>query len=84
MQFLQVGDLDLKAREIILDVKKPDLDRVRPELRQRCLTADGLWVPKRRASRRPIHVTDRVARVIGRMGVPHEYSVLLVNTRLTI
>ncbi len=79
VQFLQVGDLDLKAREIILDVKKPDLDRVRPELQQRCLTADGLWVPKSRASRRPIHITDRMARVIGRMGLGDSTDWLFLN-----
>ena len=79
LQFLQVGDLDLKAREIILDVKKPDLDRVRPELQQRCLTADGLWVPKSRASRRPIHITDRMARVIGRMGLGDSTDWLFLN-----
>jgi integrase len=69
LQFLQVGDINLEEREIILDIKKPDLERVRPELRRRCLTADGLWIPKSRAARRPIHITDRLARVVGSMGL---------------
>jgi integrase len=69
LQFLQVGDIDLDEREIILDIKRPDLDRVRPELRKRCLTAEGLWIPKSRAARRPVHITDRLARVIRSMGL---------------
>lgn len=69
LQFLQVGDINLDRREILLDIKKPDLKRVRKELRKRCLTTEGFWVPKTRASRRPVHVTDRMARVIGSMGL---------------
>ena len=69
LQFLQVGDINLQEREIILDIKRPDPNRVRPELRKRCLTADGLWIPKSRAARRPVHITDRLARVIGSMGL---------------
>lgn len=69
LQFLQVGDVNLSEREIILEVKKPDLQRVRPELRKRCLSPDGLWISKSRAARRPIHIADRTARLIGRMGL---------------
>lgn len=69
LQFLQVGDLNLKQREIILDVKRPNPRQVRPELQRRCLTPDGLWIPKSRAGRRPIHITDRLAQVIGTMGL---------------
>ena len=50
LQFLQVGDIRLEQREILLDIKKPDPTRVRPELRKRCMTAEGYWVPKTRAS----------------------------------
>jgi integrase len=42
LQFLQVGDIDLKQREIVLDTKRPDPSRVRPELRRRCLTPDHI------------------------------------------
>ena len=38
LQFLQVGDIDLDRCEIVLDIKRPELRRVRPELRKRCLT----------------------------------------------
>ncbi len=69
LQFLQVGDLDLDRREILLDVKRPPLHLVRPELRRRCLTADGLWVPKSRAGCRPIHITDQMLQVIRSMGL---------------
>lgn len=69
LQFLQVGDINLEEREIILDIKKPDARRVRPELQRRCLNANGLWIPKTRAARRAIHITDRPARVIGSMGL---------------
>jgi site-specific recombinase XerD len=79
VQFLQVGDLNLEAREIILDIKKPDLERVRPELRRRCMTAEGLWIPKSRASRRPIHITDRLARVIEGMGLGEPSDWLFLN-----
>ena len=68
LQFLQVGDINLEEREIILDVKKPDPHRVRAELRRTCLTAEGLWIPKTPAARRPIHITNRLARVIRRDG----------------
>jgi len=64
LQFLQVGDIDLEQRCITVDVKRPDLNKVRPELQRRCMTAEGLWVPKTRASRRPVHITDRLASVI--------------------
>lgn len=67
LQFLQVRDIDLEQRAIIVDMKRPDLDKVRPELRRRCMTPDGLWLPKTRASRRPVHITDRLANVIGTM-----------------
>ena len=79
LQFLQVGDLNLEAREILLDVKRPDLNRVRAELRRRCLTSGGLWIPKSRASRRPVHITDRLARVIGNMGLGDPSDWLFVN-----
>ncbi len=69
LQFLQVGDINLQEREIILDIKRPDPERVRPELRRRCMTAEGLWIPKTRAARRPIHISDRLARVIASMGL---------------
>ena len=69
LQFLQVGDINMQEREIILDIKRPAPERVRPELAKRCLTKEGLWIPKTRAARRPIHVTDRLARVIGTMGL---------------
>lgn len=79
LQFLQVGDIDLNKREIILDIKKPDLDAVRPELRRRCLTAEGLWMPKSRAARRPIHISDRLARVIGAMGLGQPSDWVFLN-----
>lgn len=79
LQFLQVGDINLDEREIILDIKQPDLQRVRPEMQKRCLTADGLWVPKSRAARRPIHITDRMARLIGQMGLGEPSDWLFVN-----
>jgi integrase len=69
LQFLQVGDIHLEQREILLDIKKPDLKRVRLELRKRCLTAEGYWVPKTRASRRPVHITERLVRVMRSMGL---------------
>ncbi len=68
LQFLQVGDVDLDGREIVLDIKRPDPDRVRPELRRRCMTPDGFWMPKSRAGRRVVHVTDRLVKLIARMG----------------
>jgi len=68
LQFLQFGDIDMEHREIILDVKRPDPHRVRANLRKRCLTEEGYWVPKTRASRRPIHVTDRLAKVMDTLG----------------
>lgn len=80
LQFLQVGDLDLERREITLDVKRPVLQSVRPELRRRCLTADGLWVPKTRASRRPIHITDQLLRVINSMGLGGPSDWIFVNS----
>lgn len=75
LQFLQVGDIDLEGRCITVDVKRPDLSKVRPELQRRCLTVDGLWAPKTRASRRPVHVTDRLASVIKAMklGAPTDW-----------
>ena len=69
LQFLQVGDIHLEDEEIILDVKRPDPHRVRAELQRTCLTEEGLWIPKTPAARRPIHITHRLARVIGGMGL---------------
>lgn len=69
LQFLQVGDIDLAQREIRLNVKRPSLDRVRPELRMRCLTSEGYWTPKSIAGRRVIHITDRLAKAIASMGL---------------
>jgi site-specific recombinase XerD len=69
LQFLQVGDIDLKQREIVLDTKRPDPSRVRPELRRRCLTPEGYWMPKSAAGRRVLHITDRLAKVIESMGL---------------
>lgn len=69
LQFLQVGDINLQEREIILDIKRSAPERVRPELAKRCLTKEGLWIPKTRAARRPIHITDRFARVVATMGL---------------
>jgi integrase len=80
LQFLQFGDIDLVRREIILDVKRPDPSRVRPDLRKRCLTGEGYWVPKTRASRRPLHVTDRLAKVIGTLG-KHDPTDWVFTTR---
>ncbi|MGB2986810.1 MAG: tyrosine-type recombinase/integrase [Phycisphaerae bacterium] len=80
LQFLQVGDIDLDRREITLDVKRLDLRLVRPELRRRCLTPDGRWVPKSRASRRPIHVTDQLLRVINSMGLGGPSDWVFVNS----
>ncbi len=80
LQFLQVGDLNLERREIILRVKHPDPRRVRPELQRRCLTADGLWSPKTIAGRRPIHITDRMLAVIHSMGLGDASDWLFVNT----
>jgi integrase len=79
LQFLQVGDIDVEEREIILDIKRPDPDRVRLELRKRCLTADGLWIPKSQAARRPVHITDRMARVIGSMGLGQASDWVFLN-----
>jgi site-specific recombinase XerD len=69
LQFLQVGDIDVLQREIRLGVKRPSLEKVRAELRRRCLTAEGYWMPKSIAGRRVIHVTDRLAKVIAAMGL---------------
>lgn len=69
LQFLQVGDVDMPSRTITIDAKRPDPSRVRPELRKRCLTSDGLWIPKSRAGRRPVHITNRLAKVINTMGL---------------
>lgn len=69
LQFLQVGDINLKQREIVLDTKRPNLARVRPELQRRCLTPEGYWMPKSVAGRRVLHITDRMARVIESMGL---------------
>lgn len=80
LQFLQVGDIRIDRREILLDIKKPDLKRVRPELRKRCLTAEGYWVPKTRASRRPVHVTDRMARVMKTMGLGDASDWVFLNS----
>ena len=80
LQFLQVGDLDIERREIMLDVKRLSQQRVRPELLRRCLTADGLWVPKSRASRRPIHITDGLRRAINSMGLGGPADWVFVNS----
>ena len=80
LQFLQVGDVDLARREITLDVKRPDLRKVRPELQRRCLTLDGLWIPKSQAGRRPIHVTDRMLLVIRSMGLGDPSDWVFVNS----
>lgn len=80
LQFLQVGDIHMDRREILLDIKKPDLRRVRKELRRRCLTADGYWVPETRASPRPVHVTDRLAKVIKSMGLGDASDWVFLNS----
>lgn len=80
LQFLQVGDLDLDRREITLDVKRPDLRLVRPELRRRCLTPEGLWVPKSRAGCRPVHITDRLLGVIKSMDLGGPSDWVFVNS----
>ncbi len=80
VQFLQVGDMDLVRREIILDVKRPDLTRVRRSLQINCLTADGAWSPKTLAGRRPIHITDRMMTVIRSMGLGHSEDWVFVNS----
>lgn len=80
MQFLQVGDMDLDRRAIILDVKRPDPRRVRPELRRRCLNCEGFWSPKTIAGRRPIHITNRMMSVIGSMGLGRPDDWVFVNT----
>ncbi len=80
LQFLQVGDIHMERREILLDIKKPDLKRVRTELRKRCLTTEGYWVPKTRASRRPVHVTDRLAKVIASMGLGDASDWVFLNS----
>jgi len=80
LQFLQVGDINLGEREIILDIKRPDVFRVRAELRKRCLTSEGLWIPKSRAARRPIHISDRLARIIGNMGLGEPSDWVFVNS----
>lgn len=80
LQFLQVGDINMQEREIVLDIKRPDPNRVRLELRKRCLTADGLWIPKSRAARRPVHISDRLARVIGNLGLGEASDWVFVNS----
>jgi site-specific recombinase XerD len=80
LQFLQVGDIHLEQREILLDIKKPDLKRVRLELRRRCLTAEGYWVPKTRASRRPVHITERLVRVMRSMGLGDASDWVFLNS----
>lgn len=79
LQFLQVRDINLDAREIVVDVKKPDPDRVRPELQRRCLTADGYWKPKTRAGCRAVHISDRLAAVIGTMSLGQPSDWVFVN-----
>ena len=80
LQFLQVGDINLQEREIILDIKRPDPERVRPELRKRCITAAGLWIPKMRAARRPVHITDRLLRTINSMGLGQASDWVFLNS----
>jgi site-specific recombinase XerD len=79
LQFLQVGDVNLAQREIRLDVKRPNLDRVRPELRRRCLTSEGYWMPKSIAGRRVIHITDRLAKAIATMGLGEASDWVFMN-----
>ena len=80
LQFLQVGDIDMDAREIVLDIKRPDLRRVRKELQRRCLTPEGFWIPKTRAARRPVHITDRLAKVLGTMGLGDPSDWVFMNS----
>jgi len=79
LQFLQVGDIDLAQREIVLDTKRPDQSRVRQELRRRCLTQEGYWMPKSVAGRRILHITDRLARVVESMGLGQDPDWVFMN-----
>jgi len=79
LQFLQVWDIDLAQHEIRLDVKRPCLDRVRPELRRRCLTSEGYWMPKSIAGRRVIHITDRLAKAIASIGLGESSDWVFMN-----
>jgi len=79
MQFLHVGDIDLEGRSIRVDTKRPDPRTVRSELRKRCMTRDGLWLPKSRAGCRPVHITDRLAAVIRSMKLGDVVDWVFVN-----
>ncbi len=79
LQFLHAGDIDLENRTIRVDIKRPDPKTVRPELRKRCMTRDGLWLPKSRAGRRPLHITDRLAAVIRAMKLGDATNWVFVN-----
>lgn len=79
LQFLQVEDIDLEDRTIRVDIKRPDPKAVRPELRKRCMTRDGLWLPKSRAGRRPVHITNRLASVIRGMKLGSSSDWVFVN-----
>ncbi|MHC4673847.1 MAG: hypothetical protein ACYTBZ_15295, partial [Planctomycetota bacterium] len=52
----------------------------RKEIRKRYLTHDGLWIPKTQASRRPVHITDRMAKLIQTMGLGEPSDWLFVNS----
>ncbi|MGB0715134.1 MAG: tyrosine-type recombinase/integrase [Phycisphaerae bacterium] len=79
LQFLQVGDINMPQREIVLDTKRPDLTRVRDELQRRCLTPEGYWMPKSAAGRRVVHITDRLTKVIGTMGLGEVVDWVFMN-----
>lgn len=80
LQFLQVRDIHLDEQEIVVDVKKPDLNRVRPGLQTRCLTVDGYWKPKTRAGCRAVHITHRLEEVIGAMSLKRPTDWVFVNS----
>lgn len=79
LQFLQVGDINMTQREIALDIKRPELSRVRPALQRRCLTPEGFWMPKSVAGRRVVHVTNRLSKVIATMGLGESVDWVFVN-----
>lgn len=79
LQFLQVGDIDLEHRTIQVDIKRPEPQMVRAELRKRCMTRDGMWLPKSRAGRRPVHISDRLAGVIRDMKLGNASDWVFVN-----
>lgn len=79
LQFLQVGDINMPQREIVLDTKRPDLTRVRAELQRRCLSPEGYWTPKSAAGRRVVHISNRLAKVIGAMGLGESVDWIFMN-----